>query len=139
VGRARRRGVEAPAEIAEGGLRWSPYRPSGSTGPDPTQVAAALRGEGERVATLPGDEIFLRFPLPAGPPAGSTGYFLRSRGYYHEWMRDEWLRDEDLGRVHAYFDDAARALRELAPAYRAAEPTMESVFRNSRFGRQGMP
>ena len=131
--------IEIPAEIEEGGLHWGPYRPAGSTGPEPTQVAAALRGEGERIATLPGDEIFLRFPVPAGPPAGSTGYFLRSRGYYHEWMREEWLRDEDLGRAHVYLDDAVRALRELAPAYRVAEPTMESVFRNSRFGRQGMP
>jgi hypothetical protein len=103
-------------------------------GRDPAEVAASLRGQGDRVVTLPGDEIVLRFPLPAAATAaGSTGYFLHSRGYYYEWMRDEWLRDEDPAKARAYIDDPARALRELAPSYRTIEPSMESVFRASRF------
>jgi hypothetical protein len=71
--------------------------------------------------------------VPPEVRSGSTGYFLHSRGYYYEWMRDEWLRDEDPARARAYLGDPARALRELAPAYRAIEPSMESVFRASRF------
>jgi hypothetical protein len=104
-------------------------------GRDAAQVEASLRGVGPYVITLPGDEIVLRFPVPAGPEGASTGYFLHSRGYYYEWMRDEWLRDEDPARARAYIDDPARALRELAPSYRAVEPSMESVFRASRFAR----
>jgi hypothetical protein len=103
-------------------------------GRDPAEVRASLRGQGERVATLPGDEIVLRFPVDP-PSSGSVGYFLKSRGYYYEWMRDEWLREEDPARARIYLDDAARALRELAPAYKKLEGSMESVFRASRFGR----
>jgi hypothetical protein len=115
--------VEVPAQVAEAGGR------------DAAQVEASLRGRGPYVVTTPGDEIVLRFPVPAEPEGASTGYFLHSRGYYYEWMRDEWLRDEDPGRARAYIDDPARALRELAPSYRALEPSMESVFRASRFAR----
>jgi len=107
-------------------------------GRDPAVVAASLRGEGERVVTLPGDEIVMRFPV-ADAPGKATGFFLKSRGYYHEWMRDEWLRDEDQPRARAYLDDPARALRELAPSYRVVEPSMESVFRASRFWRPAPP
>jgi hypothetical protein len=115
--------LEVPAQVSLAGGR------------DAAVVAASLRGQGPYVVTLPGDEIVLRFPVPAENLSGSTGYFLHSRGYYYEWMRDEWLRDEDRARARAYLDDPARALRELAPAYRALEPSMESVFRASRFGR----
>jgi hypothetical protein len=105
-----------------------------SAGPrTPADVEASLRGQGPYVVTTPGDEIVLRFPVPAEPKDASTGYFLKSRGYYYEWMRDEWLREEDPVRARAYLDDAARALRELAPAYRAVEPRMEEVFRASHW------
>ena len=107
-------------------------------GRDPALVAASLRGRGDRVATLPGDEIVMRFPVAAAP-GRSTGYFLKSRGYYYEWMRDEWVRDEDQPRARAYLDDPARALRELAPSYRVVEPSMESVFHASRFWRPATP
>jgi hypothetical protein len=102
---------------------------------DTAAIAASLRGEGPYVVTTPGDVVVLRFPVAPPPPGASTGYFLHSRGYYYEWMRDEWAREEDLERAHRYMEDPARALRELAPTYRAVEPSMESVFRASRFAR----
>lgn len=103
-------------------------------GRDPAAVTASVRGQGPYVVTMPGDEIVFRFPVPKRDEAReSVGYFLASRGYYHEWMRDAWEREEDLPRARAYLDDPARALRELAPAYRAVEPSMEQVFRASRF------
>ncbi len=111
-----------------------PAEVSVAHGRDAAAVAASLRGEGPHVVTLPGDEIVFRFPVPAETGDASTGYFLHSRGYYYEWMRDEWLKDEDPVRARAYLDDPVRALRELAPAYHALEPSMESVFRASRFG-----
>ncbi len=57
----------------------------------------------------------------------------RARGYYHEWLREEWLRDEDLPLARAYLDDPVRALRELAPAWQRAEPEMARYFEASRF------
>jgi hypothetical protein len=101
-------------------------------GRDPKIVEASLRGEGPYLLTSPGDEITLRFPV-AHQARGSVGYFLKSRGYYYEWMRDDWLRAEDPERAQRYIDDPARAYRELAASYREIEPNIEAVFRSSRF------
>jgi hypothetical protein len=115
----------APVEIAA--------EVTDAPGRDANAVSSSLQGIGPYLVTTPGDRIVLRFPLAPSPVGESTGYFLHSRGYYYEWMRDAWLRDEDLPRASIYLDDPARALRELAPAYRIVEPSMESVFRASRF------
>lgn len=98
---------------------------------DLESVDARLRGEGARVVTLPGDELMLRFELPE--THGHAAYFLAARGYYYEWLREEWLRDEDLPTARAYLEDPSRALRELAPAWQREEPTMATYFESSRF------
>lgn len=100
-------------------------------GRDTERAATRFRGEGDSVLTLPGDELMLRFRVPE--TRGHASYFLSSRGYYHEWLREEWLRDEDLPLARAYLDDPVRALRELAPAWQRAEPEMARYFEASRF------
>lgn len=100
-------------------------------GRDTDQAAERLRGEGARVVTLPGDELTLRFPLPDGH--ANASYFLAARGYYYEWLREEWLREEDLPLARAYLEDPSRALRELAPAWQRQEPEMARHFEASRF------
>ena len=80
----------------------------------------------------------LRFAVPPHEADG-TAFFLRSRGYYYEWIRQAWLRDEDLDEARTYLADPDRAFRELAPAYRVAEPHMEAIFRASRFERTEAP
>ena len=107
-----------------------PERVSGN-GRDTDDAAARFRGEGARVVTLPGDELMLRFPLPEA--RGRASYFLAARGYYYEWTREEWLREEDLPLARAYLEDPSRALRELAPAWQRQEPDMARHFEASRF------
>jgi hypothetical protein len=102
-------------------------------GRDLAATEASVRGVGPYLVTTPGDEAVFRFPVGAQSDASTTGYFLHTRGYYYEWMRDEWVREEDLARARRYFEDPSRAFRELAPAYRTVEPSMEAVFRASRF------
>ena len=41
---------------------------------------------------MPGDSYELAYDLPAGD---NFELFLDSRGYYLEWMREQWLRDEN--------------------------------------------
>jgi hypothetical protein len=106
---------------------------------DRSIVAASLRGEGERLVNMPGDEVRLRFAIPAASAPGSEAYFIHSRGFYYEWMRSEWLADEDPEKARAYLLDPSRALRELAPSYRKIEPSMEAIFRGSRFWRPAGP
>jgi hypothetical protein len=85
------------------------------------------------LTTLPGDEYTLLYELPRDFEAYEL--FLESRGYYLEWMRQEWLAEEDPARAALMLLSPRAALRELAPAFKQMEPTMESTFWRSRYAR----
>ena len=57
---------------------------------DPTRL---LRDPARTLQTYPGDGFALTYQLPGD--AAEYALFLESRGYYHEWMRGEWLEEED--------------------------------------------
>ncbi|PYQ27780.1 MAG: hypothetical protein DMF57_18075, partial [Acidobacteria bacterium] len=59
--------------------------------------------------------------------------FLESRGYYLEWMREEWMHEESRVRATMMFLMPHLALRVLAPEFKKIEPQMESRFWNSRY------
>ena len=86
---------------------------------------------GGHLVTHPGDAYRLVFRLP--PSAAPLELFLESEGYYYEWMRHEWLADEDPRMAALVLADPAEALRRLAPVYKAREPEMEQAFWASRF------
>ncbi|MDI7268774.1 MAG: hypothetical protein QME96_12345 [Myxococcota bacterium] len=96
------------------------------------RALAAVRGEGDRLVTWPGDSYFFRF---AAPPDGdeSVGWFLRSRGYYYEWIRESWLEDQDPVAAERFLRDPAAALRELAPLWIEMAPAADAIFEESRF------
>jgi hypothetical protein len=85
------------------------------------------------LTTLPGDEYRFAYELPPDP----EGYelFLDTRGYYLEWMRDEWMADEDEARATVLLRDPRRALRLLAPEFKKREAEMEGMFWRSRYVR----
>lgn len=93
----------------------------------------ALVDTAESLVTLPGDAYDLVFRLPARPEQYEL--FLESRGYYLEWMRREWLAEENLQSAAQILFDPAGALRTLAPAFKQQEPEMERRFWNSRYVR----
>lgn len=82
------------------------------------------------IVTMPGDVYEFDYTLPAGD---DYELFLDSRGFYLEWMRDEWLRDEHPLSALRLFTSPAQMLKELAPAYKKLEPTAEAVFWRSRY------
>jgi hypothetical protein len=81
------------------------------------------------LTTLPGDAYDLEFLLPDG----DYELFLESRGYYLEWMRQEWLAEESPVRAALLFYAPRLALRLLAPAFKAHEADMEAAFWRSRY------
>jgi hypothetical protein len=85
------------------------------------------------LVTYPGDAYDIVFRLPDQDAPWEL--FLESRGYYYEWMRAEWLADEDAGLAVLALSDPASALRVLAPSFKRAESLMEERFWSSRFGR----
>lgn len=94
---------------------------------------ARLRDPDRYLVTGRGDAYALRFVLPRGTERLSL--FLESRGYYYEWLREEWRTEENPLMAHRLFTDPARALRDLAPMFKAREHTMEETFWSSRYRR----
>ncbi|MGE5182555.1 MAG: hypothetical protein ACM31C_10855 [Acidobacteriota bacterium] len=84
------------------------------------------------IVTLPGDSYELAYDLP---PGHDYELFLDSRGYYLEWMRAEWLREERPLAALRMLADPDGALRELAPAFKRVEAGAEQMFWRSRYAR----
>ncbi|MEX2180259.1 MAG: hypothetical protein WD801_16205 [Gemmatimonadaceae bacterium] len=78
---------------------------------------------------MPGDEFRIVFDLPAD----SLELFLESEGYYYEWMRGEWLAEEDPLMAALLIHQPAEGLRRLSRPYKSREATMEQLFWASRF------
>ncbi len=94
---------------------------------------ALVIGDERTLVTLPGDEYRFEFELPE--VADNLELFLASRGYYLEWMREEWLQDESEIRAAMLFYKPEWALRFLAPKFKKMEPAMEQLFWKSRYAR----
>lgn len=100
----------------------------------PAPALAERLGDPDRaIVTLPGDSHTLRYRLPADP--ASLELFLEARGYYLEWMREEWMKEENSVAAAAMLYTPHLMLRWLAPAFHEAEPDMDRAFWNSRYGR----
>lgn len=125
--------------IASLGARVEPVRLSPTTvrrGGSPDSLAAkalAADGSGSRepLTTLPGDALDLVYELP--PDQERYEIFLEARGYYLEWMRREWIAEEDPRAARRLLLDPAAMLRALAPAFKRQEPMMEQAFWKSRY------
>ena len=85
------------------------------------------------VTTLPGDTYTYSFHLGN---AAAQELFLDTQGYYLEWMREEWLREENALRAAQLLVDPEQLLRDLAPEFKKQESHMESVFWSSRYARR---
>jgi len=83
------------------------------------------------IVTQPGDTYELDYAIPRG----EVELFLDTRGYYLEWMRAEWLREEQPLAALKMFLDPAQAMRDLAPAWKRMEPQAEQMFWRSRYAR----
>ncbi len=83
------------------------------------------------LTTFPGDRYTLVYRLPG--EASAHELFLETKGYYLEWMRQEWIAEENRALAASLFLDPAGALRRLAPAFKREEATIEQAFWRSRY------
>jgi hypothetical protein len=95
------------------------------------RARASLLDAGTHLVTHPGDSYRLTFRLPPGDSPFEL--FLESEGFYYEWVRSEWLAEQDPRMAALALANPAEALRRLAPAYKAEEPFLERAFWASRF------
>ena len=95
------------------------------------EALARLLDTSAFLVTMPGDEYTLEYDLPI--TAEGCELFVESRGYYLEWMRDEWLKEEDPAMAFMMFTQPERALKQLAPGFKQVEPVIEDLFWGSRY------
>jgi hypothetical protein len=111
-------------------IRVTPSRVECASGVD-VDALANLTDPARCLTTYPGDVYTMVYELPGD--ARDYELFLESRGYYLEWMREEWLAEEDLARAIRMFLDPEGALRELAPEFAEVEAGLEDAFWSSRY------
>jgi len=104
-----------------------------ATSEDRNALSALIDRE-EALVTLSGDAYEISYRLPEGPDGHVL--FLEARGYYLEWMRQEWMTEEDPWRAAQMILDPEGALRDLASTFKTLEPTIEDLFWNSRYVHQ---
>jgi len=114
-----------PRRLSPSGVYRGGKRDEGALG--------ALLDPERTLVTLPGDELEIRYSLPEG--LGPQRVFLEARGYYLEWMRQEWMSEQDAAKALQLLVDPGDALKALAPAYKAVESEIEHLFWSSRYGR----
>ena len=100
-------------------------------GADDPGALALLANPDRYLITYPGEAYRLIFEIPEG----SWELFLESRGYYIEWIRRQWLAEEDPVEAARILTEPDQAYRRLAPLYKKLEGSMEEVFWQSKFGR----
>jgi hypothetical protein len=113
-------------------LSIDPISIAGNGLPDSAALALLL-DPARHLVTYPGESYRITFELPATD--GDWELFLEAEGFYYEWMRSEWIADENPALASLALGDPDRALRVLAPAFKRAEPHLERRFWESRFGR----
>ncbi len=113
-------------------LRVAPQAVTRGGAPSP-EALAALRDPARLLMTEPGDAYRLHYDIPAGHEGDVA--FLETRGWYLEWMREEWLKEENPRRLASLLRDPARELKALAPSYKAVEAEMDKVFWGSKYAR----
>ena len=81
--------------------------------------------------TLPGDTYKLKYQIPVA--SGEYDLFIESRGYYLEWIRKEWIEEENPFLLTEMFLNPQAALKRLAPEFKRMEEEMEDHFWRSRY------
>jgi hypothetical protein len=94
-------------------------------GTEEAAALAQLREPNRYLVTYPGDAYDLFFPKPK---CERCAWFVESRGYYYEWMRDVWFVEQDRAKLVKLLFAPEAALKELAPAYRRIEPEIDRLF-----------
>ncbi|MFN0031919.1 MAG: hypothetical protein ACKVOR_07155 [Flavobacteriales bacterium] len=106
-----------------------PITIAGELTTDSMLIAQNLK-HGEHIISMPGDEFEFTWVLPAGEE--NFDLFLYTEGYYLEWMRESWLHDKDLMKLHTMLHRPRSYLQGETANYKKYEADMEEQFWNSR-------
>lgn len=83
--------------------------------------------------SFPGNEFRFKFDLPEASDNYEYELFLSSKGYYLEWIRQDWIKGKNLPKLKKILMNDAKTWRELAIEFKTMEHEMETVFWNSKY------
>ncbi|KAB2847066.1 MAG: hypothetical protein F9K42_10710 [Ignavibacterium sp.] len=83
------------------------------------------------LVTYPGDEYLLNYKLPED--FNNYELFIEPQGYYLEWMRNEWLAEENPDKVYQMFFNPQKYYKDLVPQFKKVEADMEETFWSSKY------
>lgn len=95
------------------------------------EILEGLINKTKPLVTLPGDEYQIVYELPED--YDQYELFLESSGYYIEWLREEWLAEENIEKGLMMFTQPEKFLKSEAARYKDIEPYMEESFWGSRY------
>jgi len=98
-------------------------------GKENKEALEMLLNKDKVLTTFPGDSYILKYKIPDG----DWEFFLHTRGYYLEWIREEWIKEENLKMLKEIVFSPEVALKKLAPKYKAIELEMENLFWGSKY------
>jgi hypothetical protein len=113
-------------------IRLAPVRVE-RAGVEDDSARTAMLDPARALVTGPGDEYRFVYELPED--FADRELFLESRGYYLEWIRDDWVRHADRSHAMSMLRNPRKALRQLAPEFKHQEASLEQEFWNSRYAR----
>ena len=86
--------------------------------------------EDQPLISLPGNEY--RFTFQSALDQQDYHLFLNAKGYYIEWMREEWAQSSNPRKLYQLFEKSKTYLKQEAEAYKQYETELEPFFWKSR-------
>lgn len=123
--------VDPPREVKISELNATDVRREDGA-PDVHAAQKLLRSDEDYLVTFPGDAYRLTFELPPPAEGKLRSYFVRSRGYYIEWLRQSWLTHAQSDSGEPAFEMGDDVLRRTAAKWLARRTDFERSFFASR-------
>ena len=97
--------------------------------PDPEALKNLINPD-KFLVSLPGSEYKFNFTLP--DQNSDFELFLYSKGYYLEWIRDNWIKEKNLMKLWQMVNLPNKYLKDEAKSYKHWESNMEREFWGSK-------
>lgn len=98
-------------------------------------IALIKKKDDRYLVTYPGESYLLKFKVNPEPEGRRRTYFLKSRGFYVEWLRREWLTQNDGEAQRFELND--QAIMRTAQLWLAKKPRFEREFFESKIAHEG--
>ena len=99
-------------------------------GKEDSNALQSINDPKKYLISMPGSEYKFNFILPASD--SDYELFLYSKGYYLEWMREHWIKDENMFKLRQMVESPKTFLKTEAKDYKLYEKTMEQEFWDSK-------